>query len=149
MSRNSIRVLVGITLTVLIGCSGSTKGQLPTYKATGTLQIDGKPFGPCTLTLEPVPLTAESRSTFTMVGSDGKFTSLRTYKPGDGIPEGEFVVKLAQDAMSATAVPGYKPKSIVVKKPDSGALKMQIDLESTGGPLDDLPRDNSAPPASI
>lgn len=149
MSRNSIRTLFGISLIVLAGCSGSTKGQLPTFRASGTLQIDGKPFGPCTLTLEPNPLTTESRSAIGQVGSDGKFSSLRTYKPGDGIPEGSYDVKLAPDAMSGTAVPGFKPKTIMVKKPDSGALKLQIDLESTGGALDDLPRDNSAPPASI
>jgi len=149
------RIPVGILLMFAVmftvaGCSGSKKGQLATYKAKGKLQIDSKPFGPCTITFQPNPLTKDSPSAIGQVGADGTFTSLRTYNPGDGIPAGTYDVKVAPDAMGGQPVPGFKPKSVLVIKPDNGVVDLQVDLESTGGPSNDLPGgDDGTPPASI
>lgn len=134
---------------VVCGCSGSTKGQLPTFKASGSLAIDGSAFGPCTITFQPTNLTKESRSAVGQVGPDGTFKSLRTYRPDDGIPEGDYDVKLAADAMSGKDVPGTKPKTVTVKKQDGGKIQIKVDLESTGTKSDDLPRMEGAPPAAI
>lgn len=134
---------------IQFGCSGGSKDELPTYKAQGTVQMDGKPFGPCTLTLEPSPVTEKSRSAIAMVDATGKFSAMRTYRPGDGIPEGTYTVKLVADAMGGPAVPGFDSKSVVVTKPGSGPVQLSIDLTSNKGPSNDLPREEMTAPVDV
>ena len=135
-----------LLLVIVVGCSGSGSGKprVPTIPVSGKLQMDGKPFGPCTITFQPNPLTKDGKSPLGNVKKDGTF-ELRTYVAGDGAPEGNYDVLLLPDAMEGPPVPMFKPKAVEVKKPGSGKLQINIDLESTGPAKMELPPTNTTP----
>ena len=75
---------------LLAGCGGGGIEKLPLYPASGTLQMDGKPFGPVSLRFEPE--TPGGRGFVASVDAAGKINAVTTYKVGDGAPVGTYKV---------------------------------------------------------
>jgi hypothetical protein len=120
-------------LTIVCGCSGPTEKRLPTVPTKGTLQIDGKAFGPCLLQLTIDPAKEDMPVVNGYVKADGTF-ALKTYVEGDGAPAGTYQVRLNVDPMSpGVAIPVIKPTTVQVAKPSDGKeLVLDIKLEGTG-----------------
>ena len=74
-------------LATVIGCGGDDK--LAVYPVSGTLTIDGEPFGPTSIRLNPQQ--KGGHSAVGQVDSSGNIT-FTTYKRGDGLPAGEYQV---------------------------------------------------------
>lgn len=112
-----------------LGCSGSEKTIVATIPVEGTLKIDGKPFGPATISLnsklEDIPSATGT------VKEDGTFV-LRTYQDGDGAAEGEFVAEVLADAMAGTTVPTVEPIPVTIKQGGSSPLKLDLDFKTIG-----------------
>ena len=89
----SILVTVGIVLT---GCSNSS--QLPTYRVTGTVTLQGKPVAGAAITFVPTGQEGEAASAIT--DSEGKY-ALTTWQAGDGARPGEYRVKVSKQEQIA------------------------------------------------
>ena len=83
-----------IAAAVLAGCGRrSTADRVPVFPVSGKVMYQGKPAAGVTVILHPLgggnPTTPSATS-----GADGSF-KLATYGPGDGAPEGDYVVTAA------------------------------------------------------
>ena len=75
----------------LLGCgAGDGIVKLPLYSATGTVKMDGEPFGPVSLRFEPVD--EGGRGFVARVDEAGKINVVTTYEVGDGAPVGDYKV---------------------------------------------------------
>jgi hypothetical protein len=114
---------------VVAGCGGG-EDRVETVPVTGTLQIDGKPFGPA-----QVDLRSEDGSLPSATGkasADGTF-SLSTYEPDDGAAIGAYRVTILMDPMSEPfrAVPPMKAATASVGTPAEGQpFVLELNLES-------------------
>lgn len=133
----------------LAGCGGSD--QLPTVKAAGTVTLDGKPYGPASVTLTPAGGNPDDkrRPAVGPVAKDGSFT-LRTYEEGDGAPPGEYTATLGPDTSEAAstdpnkmmgAMTGPPAETLKVTIPEGGSDSLKLEFKSTKqkkGPADKL-----------
>jgi hypothetical protein len=116
---------------VISGCGGSDP-RVETFPASGSLSVDGKPFGPAQLSL--IPMDASIPSASASVSVDGKFV-LSTYEPDDGAAVGEFKVSLLMDPMAEPFrdVPPLKPTTTTISKPSEGQdFVLDLKLETSG-----------------
>lgn len=141
-----IRRLIFLGLLLLLacpGCGSSEPDRLETIPVEGTLLVDGKPPGRLLLQLVPTSTASEGLQNPGVNGyvkEDGTFT-LTTYEPDDGAPEGTYNVNLTMDPMAAPNVPGVKPATVEIKKPEGGGtLSLEVRLEGTGATMTGLPR---------
>ncbi len=122
----SLRISVALVAFALcLGCGGESR--VPTVKVAGTLTVDGKPFGPANLTLQPNPADPSKPAAKGTVDASGSVT-FRTYVDGDGIPVGTYDVSLLADVMTLTPVPPVAACKVEVKAGD----KVAIELKATG-----------------
>lgn len=125
----SLRISVGIlVIAASIGCGGEIR--VPTVKVAGALTVDGKPFGPASLTLQPSPADPKKPAATGTVDASGNI-AFRTYVDGDGLPVGAYDVTLLADVMTLTPVPPVAECKVEVKAGD----KVAVDLKSTGKTL--------------
>lgn len=129
MAKRLVSGAVLLCLVSVVGCFGSGKKQVPTVRVEGKLFVDDKPYGPATISLNTKNKEIPGASGVSK--ADGSF-ELTTYKPRDGAAEGEFNVELLMDPMAGTTVPSVAPEVVTIKKPASGALKLEVKLKSTG-----------------
>lgn len=121
------------------GCFGGDGiEKLPVYPAGGTVQMDGKPFGPVSLRFEP---EEGSRGFVATVDNGGKITSVTTYKVGDGAPVGTYKVTVFSSMGATKQFPAkYENakttplKVIIADITGEGANAMDIQLDSKAGP---------------
>lgn len=96
-SRRNINATAGLCLVLIagvIGCGEQQDGaakQLPTLRVKGLVTYKGTPVDDATISFHPV--TAGNPGAVGKSNSAGEF-SLRTYKAGDGAPEGEYQVSV-------------------------------------------------------
>jgi hypothetical protein len=135
-------VIRGIALTfvslLFAGCGGGGIEKLPLYPASGTVQMDGKPFGPVSLRFEPE--TAGGRGFVATVDATGKIDAVTTYKVGDGAPVGTFKVTVFSSMGASKQFPAkYENakttplKVIIADITGEGANAMDIQLDSKAG----------------
>jgi hypothetical protein len=134
-------LVVLVVSLALFGCGSSAGPRLPTIPVKGKLLIDGKPFGPCVLslgatTVDPDPKLAAAAKTVTgSVKADGTFV-LTTYVEGDGAPVGTYNVVISSDISKPeqlNPVPVCKPLTVdIAKSTDGKPLEIELKLESTG-----------------
>lgn len=124
---------------LLAGCIGGDGFEkVPVYPASGTVQMDGKPFGPVSLRFEPEE--EGGRGFVATVDSAGKFSSVTTYKVGDGAPKGTYKVTVFSSMGSSKQFPAkYENakttplKVIIADITGEGANAMDIQLDSKAG----------------
>lgn len=119
-----------LIVCAISGCGES--GRVETFPASGSLSIDGQPFGPAQLSLTPLDGSVPPASA--KVSADGKFV-LSTYEPNDGAAVGEFKVSLLMDPMAEPFrdIPPLKPASATVSQPPEGQeFVLNLELESSG-----------------
>ena len=127
--RFGFAVLSLTGVLAVAGCGGG-EDRVETVPVSGTLQIDGQPFGPA-----QVDLRSEDGSLPPATGkasADGKF-SLSTYDPDDGAAVGAYRVTVLMDPMSEPfrAVPPLKAATASVSKPAEGqSFVLELNLES-------------------
>lgn len=122
-------------LASLSGCSDS--GKLNVYPTTGTLSMDGQPFGPTAIHL--LPMEEEGRMVVGEVDANGKIT-FTSYEKGDGAPAGKYRV-LTGMVMAAPPRPfpaiyqdaSQSPLVATVEETEQNDLK--IDMDSKAGPM--------------
>lgn len=121
------------------GCGGDGIEKLPLYSASGTVQMDGKPFGPVSLRFEPE--TAGGRGFVATVDATGKIDAVTTYKVGDGAPVGTYKVTVFSSMGASKQFPAkYESakstplKVIIADITGEGANAMDIQLDSKAGP---------------
>lgn len=131
-----------LCMLALVGCGS---GEQAVYPASGTLTLDGKPFGPAIVVFQstaPVEKGAEQKAPGGQADASGNVT-LTTYKPGDGAPAGEYRVYLPANPMNpGQALPQIyqdpKTSGLTVKvepKSEAGANEFKIELKLSAGPL--------------
>ena len=120
------------------GCGGDGFEKLPLYSASGTVQMDGKPFGPVSLRFEPE--NEGGRGFVGTVDASGKITSVTTYKVGDGAPVGTYKVTVFSSMGASKQFPAkYENakstplKVIIADITGEGANAMDIQLDSKAG----------------
>jgi hypothetical protein len=120
------------------GCSGDGIEKLPLYPASGTVQMDGKPFGPVTLRFEPEKVGG--RGFVATVDANGKIDGVTTYKVGDGAPVGTYKVTVFSSMGASKQFPSkYENakstplKVIIADITGEGANAMDIQLDSKAG----------------
>ncbi len=76
------------------GCQ-SKDWKADTYKATGTVKINGEPPIDLVVTFHPIDHVIDVRGSlpFAVVGQDGGYT-VSMYGSNDGIPEGKYAITL-------------------------------------------------------
>lgn len=123
----------------LVGCSGGDSFEkLPVYPASGTVQMDGKPFGPVSLRFEPEE--QGGRGFVATVDATGKINAVTTYKVGDGAPVGTYKVTVFSSMGASKPFPAkYESakstplKIIIADITGDGANAMDIQLDSKAG----------------
>ena len=120
------------------GCGGGGIEKVPLYPASGTVQMDGKPFGPVSLRFEPE--NEGGRGFVGTVDASGKITSVTTYKVGDGAPVGTYKVTVFSSMGASKQFPAkYENakstplKVIIADITGEGANAMDIQLDSKAG----------------
>ena len=121
------------------GCSGGDGFEkLPLYPASGTVQMDGEPFGPVSLRFEPE--NAGGRGFVGTVDATGKINAVTTYKVGDGAPVGTYKVTVFSSMGASKPFPAkYESakttplKIIIADITGEGANAMDIQLDSKAG----------------
>lgn len=121
----NLRLSVALVSVAL--CLGCGEARVPTEKVTGTLTVDGKPFGPASLTLQPSSADSKNPAAKGNVDPSGN-VAFRTYVDGDGIPIGSYDVTLLPDVMTLSPVPPVDKCVVEVKAGD----KVTINLKATG-----------------
>jgi hypothetical protein len=123
----------------LVGCSrGDGIEKVPVYPASGTVQMDGKPFGPVSLRFEPDK--EGGRGFVATVDNTGKITTVTTYEVGDGAPVGTYKVTVFSSMGATKQFPAkYENakttplKVIIADITGEGANAMDIQLDSKAG----------------
>ena len=134
-------------LILVVGAMGCSNDSGPpkksTFKASGKLMVDGKPFGPATLTLSSTSKGADSPSMTGNVAKDGTITFV-TYGDEGSVAAGTYDVTMAGDVMAMTQVPAVEPAKIEIKPGDKS---VEIALKSIPGaaPVGALPLPGSPP----
>ena len=120
------------------GCGGDGIEKLPLYQAGGTVQMDGKPFGPVSLRFEPEK--EGGRGFVATVDATGKINAVTTYKVGDGAPVGTYKVTVFSSMGAKKPFPAkYENASstplkvIIADITGEGANAMDIQLDSKAG----------------
>lgn len=124
---------------VFVGCFGGDGiEKLPLYPASGTVQMDGKPFGPVSLRFEPEK--QGGRGFVATVDATGKINAVTTYKVGDGAPVGTYKVTVFSSMGASKPFPAkYESakstplKVIIADITGEGANAMDIQLDSKAG----------------
>ena len=121
------------------GCGGDGFEKLPLYPASGTVEMDGKPFGPVSLRFEPQE--QGGRGFVATVDATGKIDAVTTYKVGDGAPVGTYKVTVFSSMGASKPFPAkYESakstplKVIIADITGEGANAMTIQLDSKAGP---------------
>ena len=94
MSYRCLSWLLAAGIALPCACGKKDDGRKPTFPVTGQVYVDGKPpDSPILISCHPVGGIDKANPTVSAArtGDDGKF-SISTYKSGDGIPEGEYVL---------------------------------------------------------
>lgn len=81
-----------LVFALLVGCKSEGSGLPKTYKATGTVTLNGKPVEGATVTFYPVDGTGSSIG---VTDSSGKY-SLTTYRSNDGAVPGQYKVSIVK-----------------------------------------------------
>lgn len=121
------------------GCSGGDGiEKLPLYPASGTLEMDGKPFGPVSLRFESE--SEGGRGFVANVNQDGVIEVVTTYEVGDGAPVGTYKVTVFSSMGASKSFPAkYESASstplkvIIADITGEGANAMSIQLDSKAG----------------
>lgn len=77
----------------VLGCGKAAPQRPPLFPATGKVSVGGKPAAGVSITFHPLGGDASVMPTATSA-ADGSFTT-GTYAPGDGMPQGSYVVTFA------------------------------------------------------
>ncbi|MEZ6129885.1 MAG: hypothetical protein R3C59_14475 [Planctomycetaceae bacterium] len=124
---------------LLVGCGGGDGFEkVPLYPASGTLKMDGKPFGPVSLRFEPEE--EGGRGFVAQVDENGNIGTVTTYKTGDGAPVGTFKVTVFSSVGASKPFPSmYESKKstplkvLIADITGDGANAMDIQLDSKAG----------------
>lgn len=95
-----IRILFCLAPLVLVGCG---KSRLPCVKATCSLKVDGKPYGPVTAMFFRDGADPADRSSSASIDGNGS-GQISTYELGDGIPEGDYKVTVVEGGIGASKI---------------------------------------------
>lgn len=95
-----IRVLFCLAPLLLVGCG---KSRLPCVKATCTLKVDGKPYGPVTALFHREGADPKDRGSSASLDGAGS-GQISTYELGDGLPEGDYKVTVVEGGIGASKV---------------------------------------------
>lgn len=128
--RITILTALGL-LAALVGCGKSKHEAVP---VKGTLYIDGKPFGPASISLQPEDAESGLPGAGGTVAKDGSFT-LKTSEGAEGAVAGKYKVSISEDVMEAgNPIPVVEPASVEIKNPsDGGTVTLEIKLKSRKG----------------
>ncbi len=127
MVRGWVILTFLVAVTAISGCSN---GQLPTMKIAGTLTVDGKPYGPATVSLSPVEgPSAKVPNATGQVSAEGRFQPA-SYGPNSGIVAGQYQATLGMDAMTFGSVPVTKPVTVSIT---SETKSLEISFETIKG----------------
>lgn len=99
-ARKFSMVVCLLGLAGMGGCGESPEGagkQLPTVRVSGTVTYKGSPVDDATVSFHPSK--PGDPGPFAKTNSEGEFT-LRTYKAGDGAPEGDYVVTVQKSEVA-------------------------------------------------
>lgn len=114
-------VAVGLSM-LLLGCGQS---KLPTIKVEGQVTVDGKPYGPATISLSPTDgPTSKTPNASGPISADGKFT-VNSYGPNSGVVPGTYSVALGMDPMNFNTPPIIKPTQITIAQ-DAKTVDVQL-----------------------
>jgi hypothetical protein len=86
-----IVALLGATLPILSGC-GDSSGRQKTYKANGSVKVNGKPIEGAVVTFQ---LSGGKESAIGSTDAKGEF-ELSMFTPGDGAIEGQYNVAITK-----------------------------------------------------
>jgi hypothetical protein len=134
-------LIVGLCVCVVFSSCNSRKvpDQRPLYPVKGEVTVDGKPVADVRVNCTDVKdvdrkeLTGLSATT----KEDGKF-EVSTYYPGDGAPEGEYVVTFSWDGRPAAGRPGGRPGPDKLNNRYSDPKKSQVRFKVEKGKPTDL-----------
>jgi hypothetical protein len=143
MLQRMLCLLTLCTLAAAVGCGSSGPPKKATFKATGKLSVDDKPFGPATLTLSSTDKDMSSPSITGNVAADGTITYV-TYGQEGIVTPGKYAVTMAGDIMTMKPVPPVEPATVEIK---SGEATVDVKLKAIPGaaPVGGLPLPQSPP----
>ena len=108
MFRYCTWLLVAGLFFQVTGCSSGGGGagaeKAKTVPLSGTLTLDGKPYGNVRVQFIPQGADGGVRTAYSEVKADGAF-SATTYVTGDGIVAGKYDVRVGSDADTASTDP--------------------------------------------
>lgn len=125
-------VVMASSIMAAVGCSGSgSPGRPPTYPATGTVSLDGKPVAGATITLVP---QGGGQPAVAVTDPSGGFR-LTTFQAGDGAVAGTYGVTVEKRvAPGAAAADGaeYQPPTGPLPPPENVLPAKYASVETSG-----------------
>lgn len=106
--NRTLRILALPVALTLVGCGEAEPPKVPVQAVTGKVYVNGKPAAGAVIQFVPANSTdPNALRPFGKADDDGSYT-LRTYKPGDGVPPGEYLVSVKWPGPKS-ATPATKP----------------------------------------
>lgn len=125
-------VIILFFVFLLVGC-GSQK-RVPTFPVSGKVLVNGKPAVDLFVTFHPTPKKdGQSFLPFGKTDENGDF-KLSTFRNGDGVPSGDFLVVFEWREKSGTFKSQFEgPDRLKGKfsKPESSTFKISITNQTT------------------
>ncbi len=131
MFRYCTWLLVAGLFFQVTGCSSGGGGagaeKAKTVPLSGTLTLDGKPYGNVRVQFIPQGADGGVRTAYSEVKADGAF-SATTYVTGDGIVAGKYDVRVGSDADTAST----DPAAMMAAVAGASIEKMEVDVPADG-----------------
>jgi hypothetical protein len=134
-----------ISLGAAVGCGEGTITQptVPTYAVTGKILLpDGKPLTEGQVTFTPTKKDV-GRVAMGKVQPDGSFV-MTTYKPEDGVAEGEYDVAINSDQTVPDPSAKAKKRMVLPSKYREGGAGLIVNIKPQKNDLPPFQLDNKA-----
>lgn len=128
------RVVCMVIGLALVGCGSSSKDRLPLHKAAAKVTLNSEPLEGVSIVFHSVPpLKAPSGKSIPAPGAESGFDGgfqVTTYRVGDGIPEGEYVVTLSCEDRSAEPVRDEYPELLPSQYQDPAKSGIKVSIRA-------------------
>lgn len=124
--------IAGLIIVSMIGCGGSSSRQLAVHRASGTINWNGQPLEGASVQFHPVePIKLRGSETPLTPGGQSKANGsfdVTTFKAGDGLPPGDYLVTVSCENRTKKDKSGEYPELLPVRyqDPDKSGLKVTI-----------------------
>ena len=133
-------LISGMALIAILGCGGGSTAKVPVHRTYGTITWNGQPLEGASVQFHSVePIRVPGIETPLMPGAQSKPNGLfevTTFKAGDGLPKGEYLVTVSCENRSKKAANGDYPELLPAHYQDPAKSGLKVTIKSGSNKLD-------------